>query len=250
MTQEIWKSIKGYEGLYEVSNIGKIKSLEKLVSNGKKYILKKERILIKIMSSSGYYYVNLYKNKKSKVTYIHRIVVENFIPNVENKSQVNHIDGNKKNNCISNLEWCTRIENAQHALKNGLFPVGERGNSKLNAGDILKIREDCLNNPYIILAKKYSVSPELIKLIAFGKLWKHIPYPEKKHNVEFLKESNLHKGKKGFSLRVKLTEDKVREIKKLKNIKQIEEIAKLYNVTWRTVRRIMNGKTWSWVEAA
>lgn len=97
--KEIFKDIKGYEGLYQVSNLGNVKSL----GNDK---AKKERILKTGKNIWGYLYVILRKNRKGKITYIHRLVANTFIPNVDNLPQVNHKDENKENNCADNLEWC------------------------------------------------------------------------------------------------------------------------------------------------
>lgn len=106
--QEIWKDIPNYENLYQISNLGNVKSY----SNSK--------VLKTSPNSCGYYKVQLYKNKKSKMFYVHRLVAIAFIPNLENKSQINHIDGNKSNNVVSNLEWCTASENQLHAIKHNL----------------------------------------------------------------------------------------------------------------------------------
>jgi hypothetical protein len=104
---EIWKSIKGYEGLYEVSNLGNVKR--------KGFELKK-------IDRNGYYRVCLQKNKKRNWRSINRLVAEAFIPNPENKPQVNHINAIKTDNRVENLEWTTGIENIRHARKMGLYP--------------------------------------------------------------------------------------------------------------------------------
>ena len=110
---EIWKDIKGYEGLYQVSNLGRVKSLKN-----------REKIL-NPFSDNNYLNVDLFKNRKKKRYKIHRLVAITFIPNIDNKPEVNHIDGNKENNCISNLEWTTSSENMQHAFKMGLAKVNK-----------------------------------------------------------------------------------------------------------------------------
>lgn len=110
---EIWKDIKGYEGLYQVSNLGRVKSLENR-SNHKNQLIMKQSIV------RGYKQITLCKNKVQKMYKVHRLVAETFIPNPNNKNQVNHIDGNKRNNCYYNLEWCTASENMKHAFKTGL----------------------------------------------------------------------------------------------------------------------------------
>lgn len=109
---EIWKDVNGYEGLYKVSNIGNILSLK--FNRGKK-----EKLLAKTLNQWGYYFVCLTKNEKKDTSSIHRLVAEAFIPNPENKNTINHKDGNKINNHVSNLEWCTISENLKHSFKTG-----------------------------------------------------------------------------------------------------------------------------------
>lgn len=121
MDKEEWKSIKGYEGLYEISNFGRVKSL--LGWNGRKYI-QRERILAPYKQQSNKYYsrsvVKLTKDNKTKDFKVHRLVAEAFIPNPNNYRVVNHIDGNPLNNNAENLEWCTQKMNIKHAINNEL----------------------------------------------------------------------------------------------------------------------------------
>lgn len=119
MVIEIWKDILNYEGLYQVSNLGRVKGLKKLSWNGYSYITKPERIL-KSSNSKGYKFVRLYKDKVAKNYTIHRLVATAFIENKNNYKEVNHIDGNKLNNNATNLEWCTKSHNIRHAFKMGL----------------------------------------------------------------------------------------------------------------------------------
>lgn len=111
--QEIWKPVKDFEGLYEVSNMGNVRSLNYRCT-GEIKILKPGK------DKRGYLKVNLYKSSKYSSKRVHRLVATAFIPNLDNKTQVNHIDGNKQNNTVSNLEWCTNSENMQHAWRTGL----------------------------------------------------------------------------------------------------------------------------------
>ena len=104
MNKEIWKDIDGYEGLYKVSNLGRVKSL-----NYKR--TKKEKILKPNITKVNYQQVHLCKNKQIKILYIHRLVAEMFIPNPNNFPIINHKDENPMNNIYSNLEWCDKKYN-------------------------------------------------------------------------------------------------------------------------------------------
>lgn len=112
MVEEIWKPIEGYEGLYEVSNLGRVKSFAIPA-------MKQGKILKPNKKSNGYMRIILCKNGVHKFVYIHRLVAEAFVPNPENKPCVNHIDNERANNHADNLEWCTQKENVRHAAKQG-----------------------------------------------------------------------------------------------------------------------------------
>ena len=121
MNSEEWKSIKGYEGLYMVSNLGRVKSL--CGFNGHEYV-KREKILNPYKQKAGKNYyrsvVKLSKDGSRKDFKVHRLVADAFIPNPELKSNINHIDGNPLNNRVDNLEWCTQKENVIHAIDTDL----------------------------------------------------------------------------------------------------------------------------------
>lgn len=104
---EIWQDIKGYEGKYQISNYGRVKSLQ--------YHKGSDARVLKARVNTRYEYVVLSKNNKIKHCYIHRLVAKYFVPNPEGKSYVNHKDGNKHNNRADNLEWATPLENNLHA---------------------------------------------------------------------------------------------------------------------------------------
>lgn len=111
-----WRDIKGYEGKYQVSNLGNVKSLNFHRKN-------KECLLTPKIDKDGYLEIALYKNGKSKYYRIHRLVAIAFISNNENKKEVNHINGIKSDNRVDNLEWCTSSENQVHAYKTGLQKI-------------------------------------------------------------------------------------------------------------------------------
>ena len=117
---EIWKDVENYEGLYQVSNLGRIKSLERDVFNYRGTLINhmEEKILVPVLNNNGYLYVKLCKNGKGKLMLVHRLVAEAFLPNPENKSQVNHKDEVKNNNAVENLEWCTASYNNNYGTRN------------------------------------------------------------------------------------------------------------------------------------
>lgn len=109
MMNEIWKDIKGYEGLYQISNLGNVKSLNYRNTD-------EEKILKQIKHSKGYLQVGLCKNGKTKKYTTHRLVAEHFIPNPNNLPQIDHINTNKTDNRVENLRWCTIKENNNNPL--------------------------------------------------------------------------------------------------------------------------------------
>lgn len=106
--EEVYKDIEGFEGLYEISNLGNVKSL---VNNKG---VAREKILKPFISGNGHLQVRLCKNKTSKLLYVHRLVAQAFLPNQHNLPCINHIDENKQNNVVSNLEWCTHKYNINY----------------------------------------------------------------------------------------------------------------------------------------
>ena len=125
---EIWKDIKGYEGLYQVSNLGRVKSLSKKYGHGKR----NEKIMACSLRKDGYISVSLFKKSKGKTFGVHRLVAEAFIPNPDNLPQVNHKDENKQNNYANNLEFCTKKYNMNYGTRK------ERAYSKTRKHNIIQ----------------------------------------------------------------------------------------------------------------
>jgi len=175
---EKWKDIIGYENLYQISNFGRVKRLEKTIidSKGRKYFYK-ENILAGDNSKSEYRKVVLTKNRKNRTFRIHRLVAQGFILNPKGKKEVNHLDGNKLNNRADNLEWATGEENSQHAARIGLIhQKGSKNNfSKLIESDVKRIysmaRSKLLTQSEI--AGKFNISRTTVSDIKNGRRWSH-----------------------------------------------------------------------------
>jgi len=181
LENEIWVDIKDWEEFYQVSNYSRIKSKEREhpIYTGQTTI-NKERILSPTVNKR-YNMVNLRANGIIKAVTNHRIAAMHFLDNPDNKPYVNHIDHNKKNNHISNLEWCTQLENVRHMIGAGRQVVlrgQQTGMSKLKNEDIYKIYELKMSGfGSLEISKRYGVSQASILNIFKGKTWKHIPAP-------------------------------------------------------------------------
>lgn len=180
--KEIWKDINGYEGIYQISNLGNLKSLDRECYNSRYGSFKREGGLMKTpLNSDGYPYCTLSKNGVPRTYKVHRLVAEAFISKDDQKKFVNHKDGIKSNNKVSNLEWCTHSENIKHAFEIGLNKSknGEdHYRAKLTKKDVLEIRK-IFNDPQNNLtkkevAKKYGVTDVSISYIVLRKTWKDI----------------------------------------------------------------------------
>lgn len=168
--KETWKDIEGFEGLYQVSDLGRVRSLGI-----------RGRIRSLSLTKDGYPKVRLIHKGKDKTARVHRLVAEAFIPNPEGKDTVNHIDGNKENNRVSNLEWVDRSEQMYHAYRLGLKPsMGGTNNTqaKLTAEQVKEIRRDYVRQSQefgtVALAKKYGVTNRVIGLVVNGKSYKNV----------------------------------------------------------------------------
>lgn len=164
---EKWIPIEGFE-LYEVSNFGRVKSnSRKIVINGHK-VQRREHIKLPSVRG-GYENIHLFIKPRSKTMSVHRLVAKYFIPNPDNKLYVNHKDGNKRNNRVSNLEWVTHQENIDHSMRTGLFTAKGENHycSKLKRDDILFIRKTCRKKyTPLELSKMFNVSRRLIYDVA------------------------------------------------------------------------------------
>lgn len=174
---EEWRDIPGYEGLYQASTYGRIKSYSRTWLSGRwVYRTIPERVMNPSVDRKGYYIIGLRRDGKQKMSKAHRLVAMTFIPNPDNKPQVNHKDTNKKNNYVDNLEWATNGENMQHAHDNKLMNlrVGEKHpQAKLNNKQVLEILN--INRPHHEIAKLFGVSRATIQRIKKQIGWKQQP---------------------------------------------------------------------------
>lgn len=133
---EDWKDVENYEGYYQISSLGRVRSVTRLIiyKTGKRFTYK-SRILKQRTDKDGYLRITLNKECKLSTMSMHRLVAIHFIPNPDNLLQVNHLDGDKTNNSISNLEWCNVYDNLKHSYREGLKKT------KLNEQDVKDIKE-------------------------------------------------------------------------------------------------------------
>lgn len=152
---EIWKPIKDFEGLYEVSNFGNVKALERKVLNNGGLQRKHEKIL-KPNKSQHYLSVVLCKDAKTYPRTVHRLVAETFIPNPDNKPIVDHIDTNAWNNCVDNLRWVTQKENCLNPITRNNNSISKRGHK----GYLTHHTEESKKKMSEIAKKRYSQKKE------------------------------------------------------------------------------------------
>lgn len=169
IADEIWQDIYGYDGLYQISTYGRIKSFKR----------KKTIILRPTVTPEGYLRVGLKKNSTSKSYYVHILVGEAFIPNPEGKPEINHEDGCKFNNHVSNLKWVTGLENKRHSVKLGLHRAGSNfRDAKLSEEEVRYIRS--VYKPRdkefgaTALAKKFNMRADSILKVIHRKTYKNV----------------------------------------------------------------------------
>lgn len=237
MLKEEWRSLNGIVEsgeFYEISSFGNVK-------NGVS-----QRILAFQVKKNGYLQVQLSNKQKHKKYYIHRLVALAFIPNPENKTQVNHKNGNKSDNSLYNLEWVTPKDNMKHCYDTGLRnQLGSKNRmAVLTEDDVLKIKEIYTTTKctQYKLAELFNVSKQTINNILRGKSWSHVPID---------KEIKIHnKGKQGENnSQSKLSDNDVATIKKslIEGVSQYE-LAKRFNISRSVIGFIQNGKRWSHVK--
>ena len=243
--EEQWLAVREYEGIYQVSDRGRVRSLQRQITdrNGELQLIPGK--VLKFQSDRyGYLQVYLTQNYQTQLFNVHHLVAQTFLPpplgEVGSKLDsycLNHIDGNKQNNRAANLEWITHAANQQHAIDSGLFNShGSQTQSKLTEAEVLDIwellQEQRLSVSQIALC--FDVSVKTIRKIKYGKAWR---------KVTGYQDDSRQPVRRSWS---KLTVDRVREIKVLLRERKLsmKEIAELYDVSKWTIRDIKRGNSW------
>lgn len=165
---EIWRDIEGWEGLYQISNCGNVKSLH----------FNKERIMKQVSDTKGYKQVRFCNKSKTEMPLIHRLVAQAFIPNPDNKPEVNHHDNDKTNNHDWNLEWVTRAENIQYAVKTGTHFIArgsKNGTAIIDESTAKLIKQELIKEKKPgKIAEILNVNVDIVKDIKRGRTWNHV----------------------------------------------------------------------------
>jgi hypothetical protein len=185
MTEEIWRPVVGHEGAYEVSNLGRVRSVDRIKTIHRRdghtgeemYVSYKitGRILRLDTTNKGYFRVMLGRHGPRKS--VHQLVLEAFIGPCPPGEESLHADDVSKNNCLENLSWGTKSKNQHDAIRNGKSPTGERkANAKLSNNDVIAIRSRLAAVGWCIaeIARDYGVSESAIRNIKIGRSWRHL----------------------------------------------------------------------------
>jgi hypothetical protein len=178
-TGEVWRPVADYAGAYEVSDLGRVRSVARAFVDARGRTHRRPgRVLRLGRHKDGYAMVDLSRGGAKRCLLVHRLVAGAFLPNPEQKAEVNHRDGNKTNNRLGNLEWATRPENMRHAFAAGLYSRGKGSdalNAKLTEGDIPTIRARlAAGHSQRSVARDYGVSKHTIYSIQKGLTWLHV----------------------------------------------------------------------------
>lgn len=181
MIQEKWKTIKNFDGIYEVSNLGRVRSVDrkgKMKSQSLGYVARKYngKMIAQNLDSRGMYFiVHLSKNGNSYTKLVHRLVAEAFIENPTGLPEVNHIDENKRNNAVTNLEWCDHAYNNNYGTKRGSTRGQNNPQAKITEETVLAIRDEYVprdkSHGITPLARKYGISVSQVCGIVKHKKW-------------------------------------------------------------------------------
>jgi hypothetical protein len=171
------KDIKGFEGLYAITEDGRVWSYPRKENNKRRIFYLHGRFRKPQVNTAGYFHVALIKNGRTKVALLHRLIAAAFIPNPKRLREVNHKNGKKRDNRIQNLEWCNHRQNCRHASEAGLMPRGtQNSKAKLTDANVIEIRflfsqgnTNCTH-----LGQKFGVTASAVRRLVRRVTWKHI----------------------------------------------------------------------------
>lgn len=229
---EEWRDIPGYEGYYQVSNLGRVRSLDRVVTRSGFDKRLKGKILLGRVVDYGRIIVSLSKGGVVRRRKVHSLVMEAFVGPYPDGLEIRHLDGDPSNNCIDNLRYGTSKENARDKLRHGTYIHGERHPlSRLKDEDILEIRRMYVSGEatQAEIGERYGIWQTHVGHIVHGESWPHLPFP------------NGRKKK-----RTKLTEENVIEMRRLFRSGEADksDLTTKYGVTLDTVNRIVAGTRW------
>lgn len=179
-TREEWKDIDGFEGLYQVSNKGRVRSLDRIITRKLPNKTEKVKLKGKVISNrdngSGYKYVSLGRRKNGK-KYVHRLVASHFISNENEHLHINHLDHDRGNNVVENLEWCTIQENCEYKVKNNRVPHGTlHHRAKITSDDVREVRRLLAEGNLLQreIGCIFGISSSSVRDIKDGKTWRRV----------------------------------------------------------------------------
>lgn len=172
----MWKDINDFAGLYEVSTEGQVRSKTRIITDSCEHTYTLQgKILCPNVIKNGYLVVYLRKNGQTIPRYVHRLVAEVFLPNPGNLPTVNHINGDKRDCSLSNLEWASYSQNNEHAYDSGLKPSGEEFyNAKLTIEDVREIRSNGKYATYKQIGQRYGVAAGTIRDVLLYRTWSRV----------------------------------------------------------------------------
>ena len=239
--KEIWKDIKGYEGIYQVSNLGRIKSLKRKVSHKRLGAFNvPERILVSVDKGLGYMIVGLFKDNKQKMMRVHRLVAQAFIPNPKNYNLINHKDENPSNNHVDNLEWCDYKYNNNYG----------NHNKRLSESQSIPVAQYTVKGEFVA---KYSGASEAAKKLGIEKVCiRNCCRGEQLTSGGFIWKYESNEGSINANLfkpyKSKMSRETVLKIKELiVKGKSLKDISRLLSVNYNAVSNINVGRTFKYV---
>lgn len=239
---EEWKPVVGWEGYYEVSNKGRVRSLERITSQGQKM---KGRVRKQSCTASGHLVVPLCRDGQKQLAYTHRLVLLAFRGKPSDGAECCHCDGDPTNNNLSNLRWDNHKANMQDKIRHGRQPRGEGvGNAKLTEHSVVRAFELRANGmTHQEIASHFGVTGSVIRRVLVREIWSHVEIPE---SLLSAVEALQGQARGGRHAKAKLTEADVLQVYCLRKAGyRYVDIAKMFNMDASSIHNIISGRSWS-----